>query len=102
MIVTYDVSCFERELKVIFSDDMKAYEKEILQVLDDAYYEWHSPEEIEDEEERRYVECACCEEHMMFRLSAKFPQWEDWASEYYGNNEEEKEEEIYWTSNKNK
>jgi hypothetical protein len=99
MLVVYDVSCFERELKVIFPDECESHRKEIEQVLDEAYDEWHSPENIEDEEERAYVNDSCCEEHMMFRLSAKFPQWDDWASEYYGDNEEEKEEEIYWTNN---
>ena len=99
MIVTYDVSCFERELKVVFPDEMKKHEKEILDVLDKAYYEWHHPEDIEDEEERAYVNDSCCEEHMIYRLSWAFDQYEKWASEYYGDDEEEMEEEVYWTVN---
>ena len=102
MLVLYDVSCFERELKVVFPDECEAHKKEIVQVLDDAYYEWHSPEDIEDEEERAYVNDSCCEEHMMYRLSSAFNQWEKWTSEYYGNNEEEMEKEIYWTVNEMK
>ena len=100
MIVAFDVSCFERELKIIFPDNCEEYRKEIEEILDDAYCEWHSPEEIEDPEERVYVEDSCCEEHMMYRLSNKFNKWERWASEYYGNDPDEMEDnKVYWTKN---
>lgn len=99
MIVTYDVSCFERELKIIFPDGYEGMRKEIEEVLDDAYYEWHSPEEIEDPEERAFVEDSCCEEHMMDRLSEIYNMWDEWTSEYYGDDPEEMEEEVYWTVN---
>ena len=102
MIVTYDVSCFERELKVVFPDGYEDYRKEIEQTLDAAYYKWHSPEEIKDEEERKYVQDSCCEEFMMDELSLVFNQWEEWTSEYYGDDEDEKEEEVYWTMNPQK
>lgn len=99
MIVTFDVSCFDRQLKVVFPDELKSKRKKILQVLEDAYYFWHHPEDIEDEEERECVEDACCEEYMIDELSLTFNQWEKWTSEYYGDDEEEMEEEIYWTKN---
>ena len=99
MEITYDVSCFERELKIIFPDNCEGYRKEIEDILDEAYNEWHSTEEIEDPEERAYVEDSCCEEHMMYRLSNKFNLWERWTSEYYGNDPEEMEEEVFWTEN---
>ena len=102
MIVTFDVSCFERELKITFPNGYECYRKEIEQVLDAAYCKWHSPEEIEDEEERKYVQDSCCEEFMMDELSLTFNQWEEWTSEYYGDDEEEMEEEIYWTMNPQK
>lgn len=100
MRITYDVSCFERELIVIFSDELEDKGLEIWDILNDAYNEWHSPEEIEDPEGRAYVEDSCCEEYMMVRLSSKFNQWERWTSEYYGNDPDEMEEEIFWTENK--
>lgn len=102
MIVEYDVSCFDRELKVIFPDGYECYRKEIEQVLNAAYDKWHHPEDIDDEEERRYVECACCEEFMMDELSLVFNQWEEWTSVYYGDDEEEMEEEVYWIKNPQK
>ena len=99
MIITYDVSCFERELKVVFPDGCKVNKKKIVQILDDAYYFWHHPEDIEDEEERECAEDACCEEYMMDELSLEFNQWEKWTSIYYGDDEEEMEEEVYWIEN---
>lgn len=100
MLITYDVSCFERELKIIFPDGYEKYRKEIEEILDAAYDEWHSPEDIEDTKERYYVEDSCCEEHMMHRLSSVFNQWIKWCSEYYGNDPEEMEEEVFWTKNR--
>ena len=100
MLVEFDVSCFDRELKIIFPDECECHKKKIEDILDEAYDEWHSPEEIEDPEERAYVEDSCCEEHMMYRLSSKFNQWERWTSEYYGNDPDEMEEEVFWTENR--
>ena len=98
MIVTYDVSCFDRQLKVVFPDGYEDYRKEIEQTLDTAYYKWHSPEDIEDKEESKYVQDSCCEEYMMDELSLVFNQWDEWTSEYYGS-EEEMEEEVDWVKN---
>lgn len=100
MLVLFDVSCFERELQVVFPDDCEKYRKEIENILEEAYDEWHSVEEIYDPEERAYVEDSCCEEHMIFRLSRKFNQWEKWCSEYYGNDPEDMEDEVFWTENR--
>ena len=102
MIVTYSVDCFERELKVVFPDGYDRYRTEIEQMLDEDYDEWCNPEDIEDEEERACVECSCCEEHMMFRLSVVFNQWTEWTSVYYGDDESEMEDEIEWTKNPQK
>lgn len=99
MIITYDVSCFERELKIVFPDGYEEFKNEILQILDDAYDFWHNPEDIEDEEERKYVQDSCCEEYMIYELSLVFNQWDEWTSEYYGNDEDEMEEEVDWVKN---
>ena len=99
MIVAYDISCFERELKVLFPDGYEIYRKEIEEALDYAYCKWHSPEDIEDKEESKYVQDSCCEEFMMDELSLVFNQWIEWTSEYYGNDEEEMEEAVCWTVN---
>ena len=100
MLVAYDVSCFERELKVIFPDLYEHYREAIEEILDNAYCKWHSPEEIEDQEERVYVEDSCCEEFMIEELSLVFNQWTEWCSEYYGNDPDEMEEEVFWTENR--
>lgn len=100
MQITYDVSCFKRELTIVFPDNCEEYIKEIEDILDEAYNEWLSPEDIENPEERGYVEDSCCEEHMMHRLSSVFNQWIKWVSEYYGNDPEEMEDNsVYWTTN---
>ena len=100
MIVTYDISCFERELKIVFPDGYKYIKEEVEEILDAAYDKWHSPEEIEDPDERAYVEDSCCEEFMMEELSLAFNQWEEWISEYYGSDPEEIEDDNpYWTKN---
>lgn len=100
MIILYDISCFERELTIVFPDGYEEYRGEIEQLLDDAYYKWHSPEEIEDPEESKYVQDSCCEEYMIDELSLVFNQWEEWSSKYYGNDPAEMEEDAYWTRNK--
>lgn len=56
MITRYFVNCFERELCIKWDDAYKHLEKEILDMLDGYYYEWHSTEEIEDPDYRAYVE----------------------------------------------
>ena len=96
MLITYDISCFERKLKIIFPDGYENYRSEIENILDEAYDEWHSPEKIEDLEERAYVEDSCCEEYLMDKLSLVFNQWVEWCSEYYGNNPDKlSRDEIY-------
>lgn len=77
MIIRYWVS-FERELCIEWDDAYKPLEKEILDMLDGYYLEWHSTEEIEDPNYRAYVEDSCCEEFMMERLSETYNMWESW------------------------
>lgn len=78
MITRYFVNCFERELCIKWDDAYKYLEKEILDMLDGYYYEWHSTEEIEDPDYRAYVEDSCCEEFIMERLSETYNMWESW------------------------
>nr|DAZ84137.1 MAG TPA: hypothetical protein [Caudoviricetes sp.] len=78
MITRYWVNCFERELCIEWDDAYKHLEKEILDMLDGYYFEWHSVEEIEDPEYRAYVEDSCCEEFMMTRLSETYNMWDSW------------------------
>ena len=99
MIVTYDVACFDRELQVKFPDGYKAWIGAIWNALDDAYYKWCCPEDIEDPEESKYVQDSCCEEFMMDELSLVFNQWEEWTSVYYGDDPAEMEYEVDWTKN---
>ena len=95
MIIEYDVSCFERTLVIKCPDSYAEHEKEILKILDKAYFEWHSPEDIEDLEERRYVEDSCCEEHMIDRMCEKYHvDHDDWDSFYYGDDENEIAEDM--------
>ena len=78
MVIRYYVNCFERELCIEWDDAYKPLEKEILDMLDGYYFEWHSTEEIEDPEYRAYVEDSCCEEFMMERLSETYNMWSSW------------------------
>ena len=65
-------------------------------ILDEAYYEWHSPEEIEDPIEQKIVQDSCCEEHMMERLVQAYPNLDKnlWDTFYYGNDEDEIAEDM--------
>lgn len=78
MVIRYYVNCFERELCIEWDNAYKYLEKEILDMLDEYYFEWHSIEEIEDLDYRAYVENSCCEEFMMERLSETYNMWESW------------------------
>lgn len=93
MIIEYDVSCFERTLVIKCPGSYAEHIVHIKHILSEAYYDWHSPEDIEDPEEREWVENdACCEEYMMSKVQEIYPECEEWDSFYYGNNEEEIEE----------
>ena len=78
MIIRYWVNCFERELCIEWKDGYKEFENEILETLDDAYCTWNSTEDIEDTEERIFVENSCCEEFMMEKLSEIYNMWDAW------------------------
>lgn len=94
MIIEYDIHCHERTLKIKWDDHYEHLKDEILEFLDDYYFEWHDAENIEDEEERIAVLDSCLEEYMMDRLSETYNMWEWWDTEYYGNDEEEMYETV--------
>lgn len=89
MIIEYDIHCHERTLKIKFPDGYEHLKEEILKMLDGFYYEWHDAENIEDTEERVAVMDTCCEDYMMDRLSETYNMWEEWDTDYYGDNDEE-------------
>jgi hypothetical protein len=78
VITRYWVNCFERELCIEWDDAYKNLEKEILDMLDSYYLEWHSVETIEDPEYKAYVEDAPLEEFMITRLSETYNMWDSW------------------------
>lgn len=89
MIIEYDIHCHERTLKIKFPDGYEHLKEEILEMLDGFYFEWHDAENIEDAEERAAVMDTCCEDYIMDKLSETYNMWEEWDTDYYGNNEEE-------------
>ena len=95
MIIEYDVSCFERTLVIKCPNNYAEHEKEIKMILDKAYYEWHSPEDIEDPIESKIVQDSCCEEHMMSRVGDVYPGLRgEWDTFYYGDDENEIAEDM--------
>ena len=80
MKILFPIECYERDLIITFPDGYESYEKEILSYLDDYYSKWINVEGIEDPDERDYVQCSCCEECMMERLSETYNQWDEWQS----------------------
>jgi hypothetical protein len=88
MIIEYDIHCFERTLRAHFTDELEPHREEILQLLDEYYYQWHDYPNISDPVERGYAENACLEEYMMTMVSEKYP-YEMWGTIYYGDEEEE-------------
>lgn len=97
MIIEYNVNCFERTLVIKCPDSYAEHKKKIQHILDKAYFAWHSPEEIEDPEEREWVEDdACCEEYMISKVVETYPELNEclWDSFYYGDDENEIEEDM--------
>lgn len=96
MIIEYDVSCFERTLVIKCPNNYAEDEKNIKHILDKAYYEWHSPEDIEDPVEQKIVNDACCEEYMMSKLQEVYPDLNEdsWDTFYYGDDEDEVAEDM--------
>ena len=85
MIITYDISVFQRELQILFQDGYEHYKDEILEVLDDAYKRWNRPDLLLEDYDREYAENACCEEYMIDALETAGYTWiEEWASVNYG------------------
>ena len=92
MIIEYEVECFERTLVIKCDNSYAEHVRKIKMILDKAYYAWHSPENIEDPEERDWVENeACCEEYMMSKVQEIYPELDEasWDTFYYGNDEDE-------------
>ena len=94
MIIEYDVNCFERTLTIHCPDSYAIHEEKILELLDKYYEQWHNPEEAENDDDRDWLEAdACCEEYMMAKIVETYPECLEWNSIYYGNDEDEIEEE---------
>lgn len=94
MIIEYDVNCFERTLTIQCPDSYVGHEKKILALLDKYYDQWHNPDEAENDDDRAWLEAdACCEEYMMAKLAETYPECGEWDSIYYGNDEDELDEE---------
>lgn len=96
MIIEYNVDCFERTLVIKCDNKYAEHAMKIELILDKAYYEWHSPEDIEDPEEQKIVNDSCCEEHMMHRLQEVYPDIDkdSWDTFYYGDDEGEVAEDM--------
>jgi hypothetical protein len=97
MIIEYNVDCFERTLVIKCDNTYAEHVRKIKHILDKAYYSWHSPDKIEDPEERDWVENdACCEEYMMSKVQELYPDLNEdlWDTFYYGNDEDEIEENM--------
>ena len=88
MIIEYDIHCFQRTLRIQFSDGYEGLRDEILEMVDEYYYYWHDAENIEDPDEKEAVQEACLEEYIMDRLSETYNMWETWESVCYGADEE--------------
>lgn len=90
--VEYDVACFERTLKIKFSKGSNIYKDKIWEALDKYYDRWNHIGEIEDPEERDYVECMCLEEYMVEEVCEEFDLTvEEWDSIPYGEDYEPRE-----------
>lgn len=105
MIIEYEVECFDRTLVIKCPNSYVGHERKIKMILDKAYYEWHSPEDIEDPEERAWVENdACCEEYMISKVRATYPEIDDdsWDTFYYGNDDDEIEGDMEYHQREHK
>ena len=97
MIIEYEVECFDRTLVIKCDNSYAEHVRKIKYILDKAYYDWHSPEKIEDPEERDWVENdACCEEYMMSKVQEIYPALDEasWDTFYYGDDEDEIAEDM--------
>lgn len=97
MIIEYEVECFDRCLVIKCKNSYAEHKRKIEHILDKAYYAWHSPKDIEDPKERKWVENdACCEEYMMSKVQEAYPELDDdsWDTFYYGHNKNEVAEDM--------
>lgn len=105
MIIEYEVECFDRCLVIKCKDFSAEDVRKIKHILNEAYLAWHSPESIEDLEEREWVENdACCEEYMMDKVRAVYPDIDDdsWDTFYYGNDDDEIEGDMEYHQREHK
>ena len=90
--VEYDVACFERTLKIKFSKGSNIDKDEMWKALDRYYDKWQDVENIEDPDERQYVQYACLEEFMVESVCEEFDiTVEEWDSTPYGDDYEPRE-----------
>ena len=90
--VEYDVVCYERTLKIKFSKGSNISKDEIWKALDRYYDRWTHIGEIEDQDERDYVECMCLEEYMVSEVCDQYDLTvENWDSIPYGDDYEPRE-----------
>ena len=105
MIIEYEVECFDRCLVIRCPHSYAKHERKIKVILDKAYLNWHSPENITDPEEREWVEnSACCEEYIMSKVRAVYPEIDDdsWDTFYYGNDDDEIEDDMEYHQREHK
>lgn len=82
MIIEYDVHCHERTLTIKWDDHYECLRDEILEMLDDYYSEWQDATDP-------FITDTPLEEYMMDRLSETYNMWEEWDTDYYGDDAEE-------------
>ena len=70
-VVEYEVFCFLRTLRVVFASEVD--EHKVLDVIDDAYDDWHG-----------FDVCETCEDYIIARLEDEGYEIESWDSiDYY-------------------
>lgn len=72
-------------LVITFPDEYSPICKEIGDMLDKYYDEWHNPETAPYP---HFAQYSCLEEYMVDRLSERYGMWTTWDSEYYGEGDE--------------
>lgn len=99
-VIYFEVECFNRTLFIKYPKRFGDKFHEVREILSQAYDKWHAVEDIEDDEEREYVQYACLEEFMVEELSKTYPDWIKWKSVYYEDDESDVDDE--WIINKDR
>ena len=75
MTIEYDISCLDRTLYITFPEQYEEHEDDILRLLYEYYYAWHTDNDP----------CMGCEEYMIAKLLKDYEiiKWEsiDWEDE---------------------